>query len=139
MHNLFIWCLPLHSKDFYLIINILDIVLCACNSTFLRQWLWASSGNVSRDTMTTVMVIFMIIAIVALVLYFTERGYRHVIHKIYMFFRLFVTIFVFIMLIINFVSSIGNIQPEHVIPWVLYGFLNFLNLYWSLELMKIIN
>ena len=141
MHYLFIWFLPFHSKDFYMIINIIDVILPIVTGGFLYRMLAQSGGFDNGQTIETVIAVQLIIAIVALILFFTERGYRHVIHKIYMFYRLFLTIFVFIFVLYSLFIAVtkNRLNTEYVLTWVGVFTFNGLNLYWSLELLKIIN
>ena len=142
MHYFLIWFIPLASKDFYLIVNILDIVMTLCFEGFITGFIYGRSGAWNYNTHRTLNLIFLILAIIALIFYFTERTYRHTIHKIYMLFRLFVTVVSFIFLILVLIDIIRGGAPsktDQLISLIGYGCFNILNLYWSLELLKICN
>ena len=142
MHYLFIWFIPLHTKDFYLIVNLIDVILMAFFNGYLNRFFYYRT-QWTRDMHQTLLVIFLIMAIVALVVFFTQNTYRHVVHKIYMLVRLFVTLMSFIMVFYALfdilMSSDSRDKVEHVMSWLGYGCFNLLNLYWSLELVRIIN
>lgn len=141
MHNFLIWYIPLAAKDFYLIVNIMDIVLSVFFPWLFYKFFYYSSSW-SRDTHATINVIFAVVAIIGLIFYFTERTYRHLVHKIYMIVRLFVTVVAFVMIVLFLLDLLlGKVHnsAEYVLPAIGWGCFYILNLYWSLELLKIVN
>ena len=142
MHYLFIWYIPLNSKDFYMTVNLLDVIsIIFFNSYFMKFISYPS--KLSHNVHQNILWLFILMSIVALVVFFTKNTYRHITHKIYMLLRFFVTFVSLIMVFWAITDIIGENnskrKAESVISWLVYGCFNLLNLFWSLELLKIIN
>ena len=87
MYNLFYCCVSLWEKEFYLTMNICDILVGAF-------FVWNSWGNhgfktyhFSPQAEGVVDVAFLLMAIVALVVYFIKKSYSTLVHFVYMIFR----------------------------------------------------
>lgn len=141
MYYFLIWFVPLEAKDFYLIVNVLDVVMCLFSEGWLLNFMYGGLVPWNYNTHRTVNFILAASAIIALIVYFTQNTYRHVIHKIYMLVRLFVTGIVFIFLVLILIDIMGNgrASTDRVIGLIGVGCFNFLNLYWSIQLLKICN
>ena len=148
MYNLLFCFLPLHRKDTYLTINVMDIIFgLVFSGLFAANNILPITVQTNRTIDLVLDIALLIMAIIALFLYFNKRHYHTTTHKAYMIVRLFATILKFIsyisvMLVVlteNTNHHNKNDHAKYIIYLILYGILCFLNLYWSYLLMKIIN
>lgn len=150
MIKLLFCAVPLHSKDFYLTVNVIDIIM-----TILFSGLFAVKVGINLKFEYThidwLLDLFLFIfAVLALVYYFNKRSYRTDVHKIYMISRLFLTIFKLIMVALSLFSFIINTELKKyqkrpdiyvvsLLAWSAICAYQMLSTYWSFHLMKIIN
>ena len=141
MHNFLIWYIPLQSKDFYLIVSIIDIIMTLVFERAMTEMIYVTSNHFRRDTHRSLNLALGITALIGIIVYFTQHTCRHLVHKIYMLLRLFITVVVFIFLILLLIDIIqySKTPLETTISIIGYACFNILNLYWSLELVKICN
>lgn len=148
MYNLLFCFLPLHRKDTYLTINVMDIIFGLVFSGLTASAHILPIVVESNRTIDLILDIALLIAaIIALFLYFNKRHYHTTTHKAYMIIRLFATVLKFISYINVMIMVLTDNRHHHnrdertktILYLVIYGILCFLNLYWSYLLMKIIN
>ena len=150
MIKLLFCAVPLHTKDFYLTVNVIDIIV-----SILFSGLFAVKVGVRIDFEYTHIdwlldLFLLIIAAFALVFYFSKRSYRTDIHKIYMITRLFLTIFKFIMVLLQLINFIEYTELRRykkepgqyvflLLAWIFICCYQLLSANWSFYLMKMIN
>ena len=147
MYNLLFFGVPLSSKDFYLTINIIDIIISVfLPSLFQSGLVGPYTSNQSHQSITNILsILLLVFSICALVFYFTKHSYRTGIHKAYMITRIFLTIFQLVMVgmaLINELrwhSQYGNFHSDRIPILVFLTVFHALSTFWSFQLMKIIN
>ena len=141
MANLLIWFAPLRHKDFYLVINIFDIIFLSLFVSVIYRFFYYHT-DWTRDTQQIITSVFLVSAILSLIIYFVKNTYTSAVHRIYVNLRLLFTLITFLLVVWQLVDILlhdtSRSRPERVLAWDGYGSFNFLNLYWSLELVKII-
>ncbi len=151
MPNLLFCAIPLHSKDFYLTINIIDLII----SIFFSGIFMATNIVSFRVEYTRFDVLFdlllFVFALLALINFFQKRYYRSDMHKIYMFTRLFLTLTRLILISMAIFTWFANFDRNnrdsrtrsknnsYLIYMMIHGSYQLLSSYWSFQLMKIIN
>ena len=136
-----------HRKDFYLTMNIIDIIL-----GVLFSGLFAINHQIHLDVYYGSLIelldlILFIIAIIAIFQYFSRRHYHTDVHKIYMIIRLFTTIFKFLIICMSFLNLLQTMShhrdktryTNQLVFLISLTLFNFLSLYWSYEFMRMIN
>ena len=87
MYNLFHCCFSVYEKEFYLTINIADILV----GSFFVWNSWTNQGyktyHFNPKIEGIVDIAFLAIAVIALIVYFIKKSYSTIVHFIYMFFR----------------------------------------------------
>ena len=141
MSYLLIWFLPLSSKNFFLIVNIIDVVLTLSMGVVISRTLAYMSGTYMQS-FDILMFVFLILSILSLVVFISKSTYAHTLNRIYVFYRLFLTLIVFIFLVIRlyWIAAYSGEHKFDLLVWFLsYFIFNGLNLYWSLEMLKMVN
>lgn len=147
MPKLLVYFIRMNSKDFYLTINIIDILMCAISTGLFQANTIITIKHIYSSWMWLLDLILLVAAICALVSYFSKRYHRTSTHFAYMIIRIFTSIFQFISftsLLIVILKSISNNTKRHpnavIFAYILFmEVYSLLSLYWSYHLMKIIN
>ncbi len=150
MIKLLFCAVPLHTKDFYLTVNVIDILMAIMFSGLFAVKIGVQIRFEYTHIDWLLDLFLLIFASIALVYYFSKRSYRTDMHKVYMITRLFLTIFKLIMVAMTLFSFIMNTdlkkykkKPEtyvvSLLAWSAICAYQMLSTYWSFHLMKIIN
>lgn len=144
MYKLFFCFLSLADKSIYLTINIYDIIL-----SFIFCGLFPTHKlfpfYIQSDKSFDLTIIFLLIlSSISLFVYFYQKTYHSLCHKFYMVLRSFFMILVFIAYFTLIFDFFGNKHEserilEAILWFFLYGFLIFLNIFWSFLLVKLVN
>jgi hypothetical protein len=144
MHNLFFCFLSLTDKQLYLTINLIDVVI-----SFLYSGLFPTRdlfpiSIYSDRTLDILIICFLIAASISLFLFFYRNEYKTIAHKAYMVLRSFLVLILciyYIRLIFNYFdnSYSAHDNVKIIFTLIFYGFLAFLNIFWSYLNVVIIN
>ena len=143
MYNLFYCCVSLWEKEFYLTINIFDIMIGAF-------FVWNSTTNQGYKTYhfdprieAVVDIIFLTLAVISLIVYLIKKSWSTVVHLIYMWFRFALVLFKLVVFGYVFVQVLMKSKPgnsgylQTVLINVAIILLMLLSFYWSFVFYKI--
>lgn len=146
MPKLLVYCLPMSSKNLYLILNILDIVICMMIMGFIQINFISALNKIGSSMIIFLYFTLFISSSVALFVYVTRGSYKTRAHMVYMIVRLFISIISFLIMTMALFGAIkvlsagtnNNLAPT--LTWLSIMILyDTLSLFWSYQLMKIVN
>lgn len=146
MTKLFVSFVQMSSTNFYLTLNVIDILVSGANIGMLEIKPFVVINSASSAMLFYLNIALFVSAIIALVMYITKKYLRTKAHMAYMVVRLFVSIISFLVVSMALVAVVKNMANTHndaastlLVYLVLMFLYDLLSLYWSYQLMKIVN
>lgn len=147
MPKLLVYFLPMHSKDFYLTLNIIDIIMGIIFTGIFESSLIIRVHSYYDSWVWILDLILLVTAIFALCKYFMKRYYRTSAHFAYMITRIFSSVLKFLFTVMILYACIVRMadnkhRSKYTPSLVYFSFMtcySTLSLYWSYHLMRIVN
>ena len=141
MYNLFLCFLPLHQKDFYLTVNLADIILAVLS--FFGSIAFQVIFLNYRSIIQILQVALFVTALVALIMFLSNGYYRSGWHKAYVIVRIFLTVLMLILYSLTLLSVLTNNnnyadKTRDIILISVMWLFSLISASWSYYLMKII-